>query len=252
MNSSRGVLLGIVLVACALGVAAWFARSARAGKSTAPVPVEATPAAAPTAALAKTVGSITCYSDSAEGTAAAESVARLISDRGQERYYSKSFVVTEREDKDSNRYLILILSPEGDRAFEKSRQDFDDALLALLQKMKKHFGDERVEVVLQHPDKSNMMEAYFDGKGGALKGLAAPSPSAGGTVSQPAAPAVAPPQPAVPPLPAPQPPSSGGAVPQPAAPAVAPPQPASPDEPAPAAPSHASEPAPAAAPSPKF
>lgn len=238
MNLSRGALLGIVVVACALGAAAWFTRGAGAGKSPAPspVPVETAPAASPTAALAKTVGSIACYSDSAVGTEAAESVARLISDRGQERYYSKSFVVTEREDKDSNRYVILILSPEGDRAFGKSRQDFDDTLLALLQKMKKHFGDERVEVVLQHPDKSNLMEAYFDGKGGALKGLAAPSPPvpapqppARGAVSRSALPAA----------PAPQPPSPSGAVSRPAAPV----------EPPPAGLSPASEPA---APAPKI
>jgi len=121
------------------------------------------------------IGEIMCFSDSAVGTEAAQAAVRLLSDRGQGRYYSKSFVVTEREDKDSNRFLILILSPDGDKAFDKARQEFDDALLALLQKMKNYCGDTKVSVILQRPDKSNMMEAYFDDKGaGALKGLSAP------------------------------------------------------------------------------
>lgn len=119
---------------------------------------------------------IVCFSDSAVGTEVARAAARFLSDRRQQHNYSKSFVVTEREDRDSSRYLILILSPEGDGAFDKARQEFDDALLALLQKMKTHFGDDKVSVILQHPDKSNMMEAYFDARGaGALKGLSAPA-----------------------------------------------------------------------------
>ncbi|MEI6633199.1 MAG: hypothetical protein WCP22_05185 [Chlamydiota bacterium] len=124
---------------------------------------------------ALSIEEIVCFSDSAAGMEAAQAAARLLSDRGQGRYYSKSFVVTEREDKDSNRFLILILSPDGDKAFDTTRQGFDDSLLALLQKMKNFCGDTKISVILQRPDKSNMMEAYFDDKGaGALKGLSAP------------------------------------------------------------------------------
>ena len=124
---------------------------------------------------ALSVGEIVCFSDSAVGMEAAQAAARLLSDRGQGRYYSKSFVVTDREDGNSNRFLILVLSPDGDKAFEKARQGFDDSLLALLQKMKNYCVDAKVSVILQRPDKSNRMEAYFDDKGaGALKGLSAP------------------------------------------------------------------------------
>jgi hypothetical protein len=128
------------------------------------------------------VGEIVCVSDSAAGMELAESAARFLVDRRQDRHYAKSFVVTDREDQASDRYLILILSPDGDTAFGSSRQGFEDTLLALLQKMRNHFGDDKARVILQHPDKSNAMEAFLDAAGaGSLKTLdtppASPSPA---------------------------------------------------------------------------
>lgn len=123
------------------------------------------------------VGEIVCFSDSATGMELAESAARFLVDRRQDRYYAKSFVVTDREDQTADRYLILILSPDGDKVFGSSPQGFEDALLALLQKMRNHFGDDKARVILQHTDKSNALEAYLDAAGaGSLKVLDTPPP----------------------------------------------------------------------------
>lgn len=128
------------------------------------------------------VGDIVCFSDSAPGMEVAEAAARFLADRRQERHYAKSFVVADREDKFADRFLILILSPEGEGAFKAVRPEFEDSLLALLQKMKKHFGDDKVRVILQRPDMANVLEACFDAGGaGTLKGLDTPSPAADST-----------------------------------------------------------------------
>lgn len=186
MKAHRWMRLWLAPAAVAVLAAAWLAHGARAKKGRPAPPPGAAHAAAP---LERSIEEIVCFSDSAEGAEVAQAAARFLAGRGQQRFYSKSFVAIDRGDKESNRYLILVLSPEGDRAFDTERQGFDDALLALLQKMKKHFEDNRVEVILQHPDKSNMMEAYFDEKGGgALKGFLAPSPTPTGPGPMPAAP----------------------------------------------------------------
>lgn len=185
MKAHRWMPLWLAPAAVAVLAAAWLAHGARAKKGHPDPPPGQAPAAAPPESATK---GIISFSDSAEGSEVAQAAARFLADRGQERFYSKSFMAIDREDKESNRYLILVLSPEGERALGTERQGFDDALLALLQKMKKHFGDNRVEVILQHPDKSNMMEAYFDEKGGgALKGFLATSPPPSGPGPMPAA-----------------------------------------------------------------
>ena len=113
------------------------------------------------------MGIIACFSDSPQGTKMAESAAGFLSSRGEEQYYSRSFVVTGVEGEGSNRFLILILSPEGEKAFEKSRHPFKKSLIALLKKMSNHFGDNKVSAVIQKQDKTNVIEALFNNDGAA-------------------------------------------------------------------------------------
>ena len=128
-------------------------------------------------------GQIVCFSDSVKGTKMAESAARYLSSRGEENYYSRSFVASGIEEDGNNTHLlILILSPEGERAFERSRKSFEESLMILLRKMTAYFGNNRATVILQKQDKSNLMEASFSSVGGAtvknlLKSTATPKSS---------------------------------------------------------------------------
>lgn len=129
-------------------------------------------------------GSITCFSDTAEGTGIAQLAAGILSERAQEKYFSKSFLVSSADEKDGNRLLILILSDEGEKAFATARGPFEETILVVLQRMKRHTGDTRTSIVLQKQDKTNLAEASFDSSGlaslksfGVLSAAAPPSAS---------------------------------------------------------------------------
>ena len=107
------------------------------------------------------VGSIICFSDSISGTKMAEAAARFLTSEGQEGYYSTVFVVSSMEDTYSDRFLILILSADGEKQFRNSSALFEKVLRILMERMKRHFGDNKVSVVLQQQDKTNIIEAQF-------------------------------------------------------------------------------------------
>jgi hypothetical protein len=124
------------------------------------------------------VGFITCFSDTAKGMHMAEMSAEFLSSQGQGKYYSRSYVVSDLDEKDSTRMLILILSEEGEKAFSESRKPFDGNILTLLQKMKTYFEDNKVSVILQGVDKSNIAEASLDTQGiASLKNFEAVAPT---------------------------------------------------------------------------
>jgi len=124
------------------------------------------------------IGTITCFADSAKGMKIAEIAAEFLNSQGQGNFYSKSYAVSDLEDKDSNRMLILVLSEEGEKEYKRSRSLFDQNILALLQKMQKFFEDNKVSVVLQSADKSNLAEALIDSQGSAsIKNFPQPSPT---------------------------------------------------------------------------
>lgn len=108
------------------------------------------------------VGPIVCFSDSATGEKLAENAANYLLAQGMEKHISKCFVAGGLDDEDFNRLLILVMTANGEKSFESAPVPFDKALLELLDKMKRHFGDTRVSVILQRPDKSNVREAYYD------------------------------------------------------------------------------------------
>ncbi|MDD5557780.1 MAG: hypothetical protein PHN82_11125 [bacterium] len=125
------------------------------------------------------VSSIICFSDSGRGMALAEKAAEFLTSRGQANRFSKSYVVSALDEQEDNRLLILILSEEGETAFRESRAAFEPVLLSLLREMKAHFEGNNVSVILQGPDKANLLEASLDGEGIASLKSFTPRPAPG-------------------------------------------------------------------------